>query len=514
MKRKQHYILGRELIALPALKGCRVLSGEESLNNCILSSNIMEVPDIQNWVQEGDLLVTTGYPFKDHPEKMVRLAELLVEKGVAALAIKPRRYIQEIPAELVKLAGERGLLLIELGENAVFSDIMYETVQAISYKGIADFLKAQGQVDRILSQLNLEDSQEKMLSVVEQELGHSFLFADSQNHTWSGRGKADREQFRYFKNFSTAAGEVVELYIGKEEPDITPEQERVLDSIFPILRFQMRNDSLMQQKIMEYKNRFLINLLEGTIVDSMDILLFAEEYGIHFKQDQKYLVGIFCCDKGMEQPKLPRIKHHFRNWSKRYTMALVNGAFVVILEQDGREEAVLEEAMQKMREILGDSLYAALGSPQPLTLLAVAYREAVRVAQVSEKCRIHRSIVRQSDLGIFSLLSLIPDQAESFAYAERLLGDLGRYHSENGGNLLETLEAYLENGCNAKLTARKLFIHYNTMLYRLEKIQQILGMELENTDNRLQLQVALKLYAMRPAAKEEAYGQEQYKTGD
>lgn len=507
MKRKLHYILGTELVNLPALKGCRVLSGEESLNNCILSANIMEVPDIQNWAQEGDLLVTTGYPFKDSPERLIKTARLLAEKGVAALAVKPKRFIDRIPEELIRLAQETKLLLIELGEDAVFSNIMYETVQAISYKGISDFLAAQKQVDHILSELNIEDSQEKMLETVEKELGRSLLLEDSENRIWCSSKTLEKEYYKLFKTFPTAMGGEVRLYTDIREMPVTAGQERVLDSIFPILQFQMKNNNLKQEKIREYKNRFLINLLQGTIVDTMEILLFAEEYGIHLKQDKKYLVGVFHYDRQEKELELARVKYHFRSWSSKYIMVLINGVFAIILQEDDSVDVELEELLREMQEALGQQVYVALSNPTPLNLLSVAYREADRIAQVSCKCHIDKRIVRHSDLGIFSLLAMIPNQADAMGYAEGMLEELYQYDAENGTSLMDTLEKYLENGCNAKLTARQLFIHYNTMLYRLEKIQQILGMDMENADNRLQLQIALKLYNMRSVVKEEAYGQ-------
>lgn len=518
MKNKLHYILGSELIELPALAGCRVLSGEESLQNWILSANIMEVPDIQNWAQKGDLLVTTGYAFKDQPEKLITLAKQLVEKGVAALAIKPRRFIEEIPEELIETARKAGLLLIELGSDAVFSNIMYETVQAISYKGISDFLAAQKQIDRILSRLNLEDSQEKMLMIVEEELGRELLLVDSEGHILSGKGivltdeveKKDaqitfqQKTFCLAKEFLTDREKTILLYTDSSRPAFSAETERALDSIFPILQFQMKNNNLMQQKAMEYKNRFLVNLLQGVIMDTTDIFLFAEEYGIPFNCSRKYLVGVFAYDTdGRGQQIHAKLKHYFKGWSQKYILCLDNGMLTIILEETERPEVMLKELLPEMEKALNQRVQVALSSPEPLNLITVAYREALKIHRVSRKCHIRGHILRNEDLGIFSLLSLIPNQAEAMEYAVKIVGKLYQYDADNDGNLADTLEKYLENGCNAKQTGKLLFIHYNTMLYRLEKIQQILQMDMENADNRLQLQIALKLYAMQPGTEED-----------
>jgi len=58
---------------------------------------------------------------------------------------------------------------------------------------------------------------------------------------------------------------------------------------------------------------------------------------------------------------------------------------------------------------------------------------------------------------------------------------------------MRTLEAYLDSNSSTKLTAQILFTHYNTVTYRIEKIQTLLGVDIEDSNTRLQLQIALKL---------------------
>jgi hypothetical protein len=58
---------------------------------------------------------------------------------------------------------------------------------------------------------------------------------------------------------------------------------------------------------------------------------------------------------------------------------------------------------------------------------------------------------------------------------------------------MRTLEAYLDSNSSTKVTAQILFTHYNTVTYRIEKIQSLLGVDIEDSNIRLQLQIALKL---------------------
>ena len=73
---------------------------------------------------------------------------------------------------------------------------------------------------------------------------------------------------------------------------------------------------------------------------------------------------------------------------------------------------------------------------------------------------------------------------------------LYRYDLENGTDLLKTLEAYVGNNCNAVTAASKLFIHRNTFYQRLNKIQDMLNLDLENQDVRLYLQLSTHLISM------------------
>lgn len=76
------------------------MAGECRLDNAISRVNIMEVPDIQNWAQANEFLVTTGYSHHHNMDAFLEIIPRLVERGVAALGIKPKRFITDIPGRL------------------------------------------------------------------------------------------------------------------------------------------------------------------------------------------------------------------------------------------------------------------------------------------------------------------------------------------------------------------------------------------------------------------------------
>jgi purine catabolism regulator len=110
--------------------------------------------------------------------------------------------------------------------------------------------------------------------------------------------------------------------------------------------------------------------------------------------------------------------------------------------------------------------------------------------QTKDTCR----ITHYEDLGLFRIVSI----AESLTSLERFcldaIGPLLVYDRENDAELASTLRTFLEQNQNSTKTAKLLFIHYNTLRYRLERIRAILGDVLENPQQRLEIELALQLY--------------------
>jgi len=85
------------------------------------------------------------------------------------------------------------------------------------------------------------------------------------------------------------------------------------------------------------------------------------------------------------------------------------------------------------------------------------------------------------------------DPDELAAFAREHLGPLVAYDEENGTALLSTLETYCEEDGNHVRVAERLFLHRNTVRYRLRKAEKLLGMNLDNPEVRLLLGVCFRI---------------------
>ena len=99
-----------------------------------------------------------------------------------------------------------------------------------------------------------------------------------------------------------------------------------------------------------------------------------------------------------------------------------------------------------------------------------------------------------SDLSVYRLLFQLEHSPELIAFQEETIGPL--LALENTNEFIHTLEAYFEHNGNLSQTAEALFLHRNTLIYRMERIAAITNLELDKPENRLALQLALRIYRM------------------
>lgn len=99
------------------------------------------------------------------------------------------------------------------------------------------------------------------------------------------------------------------------------------------------------------------------------------------------------------------------------------------------------------------------------------------------------------DLSVYRLLLLIENDPELDEFQEGILGRL--HNHDSGDNFINTLEAYFSNKTNLSQSAKALFIHRNTLAYRIQRIEEITGLDLSNPDHALAIQLALRINRMQ-----------------
>ncbi len=123
-----------------------------------------------------------------------------------------------------------------------------------------------------------------------------------------------------------------------------------------------------------------------------------------------------------------------------------------------------------------------------------SHREAAQAMNLEHRLRHHKPQV-YANLGVYRLLLPLVETGELRAFADQVLGKLLASERDKI-NLLDTLRVYFECNCNVARTAKKMFIHRNTLLYRLLRVREIGGLDLQNAETRLQVELALRAYEL------------------
>lgn len=173
--------------------------------------------------------------------------------------------------------------------------------------------------------------------------------------------------------------------------------------------------------------------------------------------------------------------------------ALKTGADMSSAHELGRR---IQEAVQK--EFPQATLVGGMSGPaETLADWPRVYTEAVQAMQLGKRLHIGE-VVEYSSLGVYQLLVQLEDIPASRAFTDSVIGPLVEYDEKHNSSLVQTMDAYFNNHGNISKTAESLFIHRNTLLYRLERIQDLTGHDLNQANMRLGLHLALKLWQLRP----------------
>lgn len=174
---------------------------------------------------------------------------------------------------------------------------------------------------------------------------------------------------------------------------------------------------------------------------------------------------------------------------------LDHGLLLVAARGKGKrtEPMAIAESMQtQVAKALGPSFKVRVGiggKSDSLAGVHHSYGEAQQAVRVAEIIPTFGTVTSFDALGIYGLLSRLPQQQLNLDTLHPGLVALLNV----GGDLLQTLEVYLDNACDAQASANLLSVHRTSLYYRLSKIDQVTGLSLSNGADRLVLHLGLKL---------------------
>lgn len=246
------------------------------------------------------------------------------------------------------------------------------------------------------------------------------------------------------------------------------------------------------------KNVILDNILPG------DIYIKGKE--LHFNSDVSRVVLLIRLVEKTEISVFDILKTLFPEKQKDFIININETDTVLVKEVKDDVEA---ESLAKLAKSIADTLnsefytrvYIGIGTVAPnIKELAKSFKEAQIALEVGKVFDTEKTIVLYEDLGIGRLIYQLPT-----TLCEMFLNEVFKKDSIDSldQETLFTIQKFFENNLNVSETSRKLFVHRNTLVYRLEKIRKITGLDLREFDHAIVFKVALmvKKYLVSNPAK-------------
>ncbi len=254
--------------------------------------------------------------------------------------------------------------------------------------------------------------------------------------------------------------------------------------------------SQIQNLIVAYKERFdRNNFFQNLILDN---LLLVDIYNRAKKLHIEVAVprAVFLIETKIEKDGFVTelLKGMFSTQAGDYITAVDESSVILIkcLEGDSSQEALAEVAdiivgMMNAEAML--NVKVAYGTVvQELKDVSKSYKEAKMALEVGKIFYAEKSVMAYSALGIGRLIYQLPINLCKI-FIEEIFGD--NIPSELDDETLMTLNKFFENNLNVSETSRQLFVHRNTLVYRIEKIQKATGLDLRCFDDALTFKIAL-----------------------
>ena len=174
---------------------------------------------------------------------------------------------------------------------------------------------------------------------------------------------------------------------------------------------------------------------------------------------------------------------------------------VICLSKDpngARLKTTLRELTRQMGAEHGVRMSIGVGnSCQQISDYRRGFAEAAEALQMGQSLNRDGGVTHFNDLGVYRYLFKIARMDDLRDMYQDQVAQIANYDRRKGTDLLDTLEVYLECAGNLTKTSKRLFVHRNTLIQRLERLQSLCDIDLQERSNWLTLQVAIKVYKLR-----------------
>lgn len=513
----------KELLQIKDLKGIKLVAGKNKINQNIKTVNIIENPDVFDWLKEDELLLSTGYIVKDSKILQEKLITELSTLKCAGICFKLKRYFDKIPKNMIDLANKLNFPILTIPFEYALSDII-EQINIYNYRNYQNNIVDKLDYYKMFLEASLNGDVSNILDLYANISKSSILIVSEKKEILNIN---DKIRINLKKHYNKILEKIFsnEIPIQFEQMKKNITREITIDS-------KKFNINIISLKISNTKNGFLVilnNQKEKLISETL--LIFHKFLSLNFLNQTKKIkknidikllnelyVGNYVNSKDLQQlletnniyinkPIYFTIIHNnkeknniskqnildqkLEKLKKEYNFIFINvyNNYFLILNYKNENKKI--ELQNKLNNIFNDN-YSIISSPEIFEIenLSSTILDCKKMIDISNKNNILDFKNLIFDLYIYNK----NDEEMNNWLINNTIINLIKYDNNYNSELLKTLSIYFECELNISQTSKKLFIHRNTLNYRLNKIREILGYDFKNPKYLYTLYLAIKVY--------------------
>ncbi|MDF2679610.1 MAG: PucR family transcriptional regulator [Brevibacillus sp.] len=498
------------LLQLPLFNGVRVMAGASGVSKEIYYIDNMETPTLTGFLRPNELILTTGYSFRHEPTMLCRLLDEMHRVGGTAVGIKTKRFIQEVPQEALEKSNLYGIPLFDIPLEVTFIDMTHTVIDQILNRQ-AFLLREVREINQQFTNLVLNRRTTELVVLIGHLLGCEAAVLNEDGEVESCTTRFSGTDFVEKRPVQVGSKVMGYLAISRELGEQERFEEMCLDHAITVLaiEFTIRQSQQLQRE--REQESFLVELFSGSSHQE-DLLRYrAQQLGIPLGRFS-YVMVLQIRARAEKQSRDESLTRMYNLLVQRvnkpgvYTRkgVFINDSLIVLCttvhdtaeKQRAEAEQLVHELMAQAEEIPANTqLYVGIGGIREwLSDVPASRQEAHKALEIGQHTQPKQKTVHFHEVLVEDLLLDAAGHPVLTALTSMLIEPVVAYDKEYGTELLATLSAFLRSGGNTKRVAEELFIHRNSVLYRLDRVSEIIQNDLNDPEVRFRLDVAMRVW--------------------
>lgn len=513
----------KDMLSFDNLNGFQVIAGHKGLNRRVTAMSVMDAPDIYQWVKGGEILMTTGYMFKDDISYLNLLIKKLNEAGASGIFIKLGRFIEELPEDVIKTADSLKFPVIKMPIEYCFRDVINPALSKI-LNHQEEMLKHSEEIHNSFTELVINGGNiDNIMETLKNILGKPTAFVDKMEDRVYG----DKDIAFYDTHSHCCIYYPIKLneknygyIVVKDNQELKEIDKIAIEHASTVLKLSIQNYISNKEIEKRYRDQFVQDLILSNIKYKEELEKRAKLY--NWDLSGEFLSFIVDIDdfklqylsiiSKEENDMIENIKNDIFTYSENFIKRVFpdsiytdfSDAVVFLIKIRGMKELQLHSLLDQCT-ILKDNIHKRYNYTVTIgigniksSIMEVykSYNEAQKSIKLSRIVYKRDKVVTYDNLGVYKVLDKVYSTEEAKDFYKEYIEKICRHDENNNGELLSTLVCIMENNWNLKKTSEIMYVHYNTIKYRYKRIGEILDKDLEDFETKLSLEISIKLYLM------------------